>query len=110
MLSMVSPAVFRPMTRTASLLSALAAALALTACAQPQSAPAAPAGTCNAQPARFAVGYTLTDALTEEVKHRSGARVARVLRPGQVTTMEFSSERVNLDVDAGNRVTGVRCG
>ncbi|HEY8358636.1 MAG TPA: I78 family peptidase inhibitor [Ramlibacter sp.] len=33
-----------------------------------------------------------------------------MLRPGMATTMEFNAERVNLEVDAANRVVKVRCG
>lgn len=87
--------------------SILLASLA-SACAQQQPTPVP--GTCQAQPAQFAIGYTFTDAVVEEVKSRSGARIARVLRPGMATTMEFNAERVNLEVDAANRVAKVRCG
>jgi hypothetical protein len=100
------------MARLLSPLLPLAAACCLAACAQQQAgaAPDAEAGTCQAKPAQFAVGYNYTEAVLDEVRRRSGARLARVLRPGQMTTMEFSAERVNLEVDAGNRVTRVRCG
>ena len=89
-------------------------ALLLAACAQqpPQPAvPAPPARTaCDAAPAQFAVGRVQTAPLVEEVRQRSGAYVARVLRPNQVVTMEFDAERVNVVVDAENKVTAVRCG
>jgi hypothetical protein len=87
--------------------------LALAACAQGQSvagAGAAAAAACDPQAAQFAVGYTYTEALAAEARNRSGASVVRVLRPGQATTMEYSEDRINLEVDAGNRVTRVRCG
>jgi hypothetical protein len=41
---------------------------------------------------------------------RSGALMARVLRPGQAVTMEFNAQRLNLDLDSGNSVTRARCG
>jgi hypothetical protein len=96
----------------------LAAALALwlTACAVPQpefaQAPPPPAapGSCNAEVAQFAVGQAYGEAIADEVRRRSGARVVRTLRPGQVVTMEYNSERVTLDLDGGGRVTRVRCG
>jgi LmbE family N-acetylglucosaminyl deacetylase len=97
---------------TRYLLPSLSCALLLAACVQPPSlatAGAAAAG-CDAHAAQFAVGYTSTDALSDEVRRRSGARLVRLLRPGQVTTMEYSGERINLELDEGNRVTGVRCG
>lgn len=100
------------MARFHPALLSLAAAFVLSACAQqqPGPAPAPGPGNCHAQSAQFAVGYIYTDALEDEVRRRSGARLSRVLRPGQVTTMEFNAERVNIQVDAGNRVVAVRCG
>ena len=41
---------------------------------------------------------------------RAGAGVVRVLKPGEAATMELNGGRLNLDVDARNRVTEVRCG
>lgn len=91
--------------------------LLLAACAtlpeQPADArPAAPRAPamCNAAPAQFAVGRPYDAALAETVRQRSGAAVARVLRPGQMVTMEFSAERVSIDVDAKGMVHRVRCG
>jgi hypothetical protein len=100
------------MQRHLALLSLAAAAL-LAGCVQPPQSAAmanAPAGPCDAQAARFAVGYTSTDALADEVRRRSGAETVRVLRPGDVTTMEFNPERVNVVVGEDSRVSAVRCG
>ncbi len=89
----------------------LAAAALLAGCVQPpQQFAGAPAGPCDAQAARFAIGYTSTDALAAEVQRRSGAEAVRVLRPGTVTTMEYNAERVNLVVGEDSRVSEVRCG
>ena len=92
-----------------------AAALLATACAQPPAqAPAAvptlTSAACEAAPAQFAVGRPQTAPLVEEVRQRSGAYIARVLRPNQAVTLEFNAERVNVIVDAENKVTAVRCG
>lgn len=94
----------------------LGAALLATACAEqptlPSAAPPPPAmsAACDATKAQFAVGQAQTAPLVEEVRQKSGAHMARVLRPGQVVTMEFSGDRVNIQVDAANKVTAVRCG
>lgn len=98
------------MVRLLSIAPVLAAVAALSACAQPEQQPPAAEGECNAKAAQFAVGYASTDALAEEARRRSGSKLVRVLKPGQMVTMEFNSERLNLDVDEGNRVTAVRCG
>lgn len=92
------------------LFSCLAVAALLAACAQPQASPEAPPGHCRAEPAQFAVGYNFTDALQAEVLRRSGGRSVRVIRPGMPVTMDFRAERVNIELDAGNRVLRVKCG
>ena len=56
------------------------------------------------------MGQAYGEALADEVRRRSGASDLRVMRPGMAGTMEFNPQRVNLDLDAGNRVTRVRCG
>ncbi len=67
-------------------------------------------GTCNAQPAQFAVGQASTASVMESARARSGAEMARVLRPGQMVTKEFNAQRLNLQVDAQGRVVAVHCG
>jgi hypothetical protein len=90
-----------------------ALACVLGACAQ-QPMPSAPpppmAGQCNAAGAQFALGGTANAALVEEARKRSGALMARVIGPGQAVTMEYSAQRLNLDVNAANSVMNVRCG
>ena len=56
------------------------------------------------------VGKTNTEHNVNEARKRSGAYMARVLRPGQVTTREFNAERLNLEVDATGRIIAARCG
>lgn len=74
-------------------------------------APAPPTVTgCQAEPAQAAVGQVATASVVEQARQRAGAQSARVLRPGQVVTMEFDATRLNLDVDAQGRVLRVRCG
>ncbi len=73
--------------------------------------PSMPAATrCNAAPAQFAVGRNVDAALEGDARARAGAKTSRVLRPGQVVTMEFNAERLNLSVDDAGRVTRVSCG
>ncbi len=81
-----------------------------------QSAPPAPPPPalqqtgCDAAAAQFAVGQAFNAPLAEQARQRAGAETARALRPGQIVTMEFNGQRLNLDVDASERVTRVRCG
>ncbi|UCU98364.1 I78 family peptidase inhibitor [Acidovorax radicis] len=73
-------------------------------------AAAAPVVVCNAQPAQSMVGQNSTATVVESARVRSGAQLARILRPGQIITKEFDPQRLNLDVDANGRILAVRCG
>ena len=107
--------------KTQSLLSTVASAVLLAACAAPAPAPtsapatasaaaAEPVYQCNADGARFAVGQPLSPQLEAAARVRAGAGTVRALKPGEVVTMELNGGRLNLDVDARGRVTDVRCG
>lgn len=95
---------------------AWSALVLLSACAAPQAPvgqparPIEPAQTCQAQPASAAVGQTATARVVEQARQQSGSRMARVIRPGQAVTMEYSGDRLNIDVNAAGVVTRVRCG
>lgn len=65
---------------------------------------------CDASKAQWAVGKTVDDALLSKAKADSGATLIRTLRPGQVTTMEYRAERLNLRVDEKGKVLDVNCG
>lgn len=121
----VSPFGDRPMTNiSAATFAGLATAALMAGCAshsqpqpQPQALPGgatatAPAlgGLCHAPAAQQAVGQTSSASVVESARLRSGAQMARVLRPGQAITKEFDPQRLNLDVDANGRILSVRCG
>lgn len=107
--------------RYPNLLATVAGAALVAGCAASTPAPApapvpAPAARtepvyqCNADSAKFAVGQPLTPQLEAAARARSGAGIVRVLKPGEAVTMEFNGGRLNLHVDARNRVTAVGCG
>lgn len=105
------------------LLIVVAAAALLAGCAGPAPAPApvaaakAPAAPapppppqCNAEGAKFAIGQQASPQLEAAARARSDSSVSRVLKPRDAATLELNGSRINLDVDARNRVKGVRCG
>ncbi|MDQ8017494.1 MAG: I78 family peptidase inhibitor [Bordetella sp.] len=112
------------MTRSPSILLAALVATALAGCASapapapatpPQAAapaapPPPPPPACEAAGAQFAVGQPMTPQLEAAVRARANAASARILKPGQPATMDFNPARVNIDLDARNRVKTVRCG
>ncbi|MCZ2104535.1 MAG: I78 family peptidase inhibitor [Comamonadaceae bacterium] len=93
-------------------------ALALAACGTGPTAPephlgregAPVGGACAAAAAQGAIGKSAGPRVVEQARVASGARMARVLHPGQIVTREFNGERLNLEVDARGVVVAVRCG
>lgn len=100
------------MTRIILCLTALAAA-SLAGCASTTpvaGGPTAPTGKCNAEGARWAIGSAVNDDVVNRILQGTGSRDARVLRPGQMATMDFREDRVNVDVNDRGAITGIRCG
>ena len=87
------------------------AAAQQAAAPDPASAPEPPpVGTCDASQAQGLVGQAAEQALLDQARIDTGAKHLRVLKPNQTVTMEFDGERLNIEVDAKNQITGVRCG
>jgi Peptidase inhibitor I78 family len=87
--------------------------LALLGCAAtPEDTAAAdtPEKSCDAAPAQGLVGETESDVVARKAQQLSGAKTVRWLRPGQIVTMEYRADRLNLVLDGQNRISAVRCG
>lgn len=119
------------MTPTVRLSLAIAALLAVAACSGPAvsepaaampvaanatvppdatpPAPEEPAMTCQADKGQWAIGQIADEALVAKVKADTTSESIRVIKPDMMVTMDYREDRVNLDVDADNRVTAVRC-
>ena len=65
---------------------------------------------CRSEGLNAFVGREATSETGNEVLAKSGAKALRWLRPGQIVTMEFRSDRVNAKLDVQNRITAVTCG
>ncbi len=79
----------------------------LTAC---ETIPEAGAGNCDAARVQNFVGALGTADLGTVLLKRSGARTIRWLAPGTAATMDYRMDRLNVQVDGRNFVTGVDCG
>lgn len=97
----------------------LMAALAASGCSTSETstkssaaAASAPAfdGRCNADGARYTVGKPASADLLEEARVKAGAQVARILRPHDMVTLEYRSDRLNLNADDNGQITRVNCG
>ena len=71
---------------------------------------APPAPECDASQVQGLVGQTLDEAKAEQARVDAGATRVRVLKPGEMVTMEFDGERLNIEVDDKGAITAVRCG
>ena len=65
---------------------------------------------CEAKAAEFAIGKKASSELLEQARTRAGAQNARFLMPDDMVTLEYRSDRLNLNTDAARVVTRVNCG
>ncbi|MHC8400252.1 I78 family peptidase inhibitor [Pseudomonas sp. MDT1-17] len=65
---------------------------------------------CEAKAAEFTIGKAASPALLEQARTRAGAQNARFLSPNDMVTLEYRSDRLNLNTDASRVVTRVNCG
>lgn len=72
--------------------------------------PPALSASCDAKAVQALVGKTVTPTLAEDARREAGASVARVLHPHEPVTMEYNSQRLNIDVDDRQVVKQVNCG
>jgi hypothetical protein len=89
---------------------ALAGAGILAACAALDTTP--PEDThvvCQTETLAWTIGKTADETLVRRAQLEATGKVARVLRPGQMVTMEYSDQRLNLYVDANNVVERYSC-
>ncbi|CAH0497550.1 I78 family peptidase inhibitor [Novosphingobium sp. CECT 9465] len=96
------------------LLIAFAAVMTLAGCADrgspPESLPAAPQGTCAAEPAQDRVGQKATADLGVELLRRTGARKLRWVPPRSAVTMDFRADRLTVGYDDDYTIVRISCG
>ncbi|MGY2292855.1 I78 family peptidase inhibitor [Pseudomonas sp. SDO528_S397] len=99
-------------------LGSLLAALMLAGCSTPGSSqPAKDAAVadavhtrCEAKAAEFAIGQKASAQLLEQARTRAGAQNARILTPDDMVTLEYRSDRLNLNTDDNLVINRVNCG
>src|SRR5690606_20150093 len=101
--------------RIAKTLAPISAAVLLGACnlivpPPPDDTTPPVTGTCMAQPAAFAVGRLWTPDLAETARVASNSNTVRTIRPGDAVTLDFRTDRLNLELNSAGVVTTVRCG
>jgi hypothetical protein len=74
--------------------------------------PVAAEGVHECQPDKLEAftGRLADEATVKQLVAASGARNARVVKPGMAVTMDFRQDRVTVQVDAQNRIERANCG
>jgi hypothetical protein len=67
-------------------------------------------GECSAETAQGLIGQTGTSELAQKALVLTKARVVRWTRPGMAVTMDYRTDRLNIDLDEQNRVRRISCG
>jgi len=90
----------------------IALPLSLAACSYERPAPGTGTGIreCNADRVQPLVGREAKPQVIDRAKQRSGARTVRVIKPGMAVTMDYRSDRLNVELDEVNTIKALRCG
>ncbi|HWH17124.1 MAG TPA: I78 family peptidase inhibitor [Allosphingosinicella sp.] len=67
-------------------------------------------GSCTETRAQPLVGRAATSELGAEAMRLTGANAIRWIQPGSAVTMDYRPGRLNIHLDAQNRVTRFTCG
>ena len=94
------------------LLTAGFAFLALTACtiAESDPVPGLPEGNCRSEALGKFIGKPAGQDLGARMLAASGAKIIRWVPKGGMVTMDFSPNRLTVQLDANNRVETANCG
>lgn len=65
---------------------------------------------CRADGAQALVGRAASAGAVAEAMRLSGAAQARIVRPGEPITMDYSTDRITIEVDARNCIIRLDCG
>jgi hypothetical protein len=72
--------------------------------------PAGEAHVCKAEAVQDRVGRPGDGGAIEGIRRASGAKTVRVVRPGEMVTMDFRPDRVTVTVDGHRTITRIVCG
>ena len=65
---------------------------------------------CDAARADTLIGSPATASLGPQALKLTGARALRWIQPGTMVTMDYRADRLNIRLDANNRITKIDCG
>ena len=65
---------------------------------------------CDTEAVQGLIGQQGSEAVYDKATQDAGARQYRALGPQDAATMDFLEDRLNIELDAGGKITGFRCG
>lgn len=65
---------------------------------------------CTSDSTDWAIGQQASAEVVQRIQRETGSQHVRVIKPGQMVTMDYNPNRVNIDVNDRNEVIAVRCG
>jgi len=65
---------------------------------------------CDSQRVQNMVGQAFSDSTAQAAREGSGSKSIRMLKPGQVMTMEYNASRLNIILNANGAIDALRCG
>ncbi|WP_430468715.1 I78 family peptidase inhibitor [Vreelandella titanicae] len=68
------------------------------------------AASCDLDAIQSAIGEPFDEANVSQLQSDSGARQVRVLRPGDMATMDHRPDRLNIHLDDQDVIEALRCG
>ncbi|MCH4812515.1 I78 family peptidase inhibitor [Vreelandella neptunia] len=68
------------------------------------------AAACNLDAIQYAIGEPFDEAAVSQLQSDSSARQVRVLRPGDMATMDHRPDRLNIHLNDQDVIEEVRCG
>ena len=69
-----------------------------------------PGVACDPDKAGHLIGRAASAEIAAEAQRLAGAYGTRWLRPGDIVTMEYRDSRLNLKLDANDRIVAITCG
>ncbi len=67
-------------------------------------------GDCNASAAHHLIGEQATPAVLDQARRESGAGTARIVRPGDIVTLEYNYQRLTLVTNEDLVIERIGCG
>jgi len=65
---------------------------------------------CDASLIRTFVGEQASPELLDQARRKSKAATARIVRPGEVVTLEYNAQRLTLTTDESLKIQRISCG